>query len=235
MLAGAPKRKAWAGRRASPPPGSLADARQRPSPPNKPVVTATQVTGLSSKAVDLEGRPFDFAHVVVNFANVGATYGEKVLKRRGQGATGLFDYEGVRRCVKHLTHSCGLKVIGVIYENWWLSDRNQQVQAVPKDIAALCESIELTPRITGSQHRSADDEMTIKCAYWRNCRFLDNDNYKDWREGMRDQNVKAWLERYQEWLQMRFFFDSGCGRFDTLDGNISVEDGLKRALACNKQ
>ena len=27
--------------------------------------------------------------------------------------------------------------------------------------------------------RSADDEMTIKCAYHRNCRILDNDNYKE--------------------------------------------------------
>ena len=43
---------------------------------------------------------------------------------------------------------------------------------VPDDIAKMCETIELTPRITGPHHRSADDEMTIQCAYRRNCRFL---------------------------------------------------------------
>ena len=36
-----------------------------------------------------------------------------------------------------------------------------------------------TTVLASTIRRSADDEMTIKCAYHRNCRLLDNDNYKD--------------------------------------------------------
>jgi len=168
--------------------------------------------------MDAEGRPYDLTHVVVNFANVGATYGEKVLKRtKGQW---LFDYDGVRRCVVHLTQKRGLRVIGVMFENAKREDKGKEVMAVPSDIEAMCESIELTPRVTGQHQRSADDEMTIKCAYRRNCRFLDNDNYQDWLKNLADQTVRDWLKANQEFLQMRFFFDSGLGAFDTLDGNI---------------
>jgi len=161
--------------------------------------------------------------VVVNFANVGSTFGERVLKRKRERGERLFDYEGVRRCVRHLREKLGFLVIGVVFENWRASDEQMSstdVFAVPRDIALLCESIEETPRLAGQQHRAADDEMTIKCAYNRNCRFLDNDNYADWRGAMADGKVKTWLQHCQEYMQMRYFFDVGLGTFDTLDGNI---------------
>merc|ERR1719491_797775 len=62
--------------------------------------------------------------------------------------------------------------------------------------------------------------MTIKCAYRRNCRLLDNDNYNDWRRAMHDKKVRSWLETHQDLLQMRYYFDTGLGTFDTLDGNL---------------
>ncbi|CAE8623172.1 unnamed protein product [Polarella glacialis] len=102
-------------------------------------------------------------------------------------------------------------------------DNGREVKEVPPDVAAMCESIELTPRLTGQHHRSADDEMTIKCAFRRNCQFLDNDNYQDWLKNLRDQEVRTWLTHCQEYLHMRFYFDSGLGEFDTLDGNIPQE------------
>merc|ERR1712217_519282 len=68
---------------------------------------------------DPEGRPYDLSRVVVNFANVGSTYGEKVMKRNRHFGQRLFDYEGVRRCVQHLTQKRELLVIGVVYENFW--------------------------------------------------------------------------------------------------------------------
>ena len=40
-------------------------------------------------------------------------------------------------------------------------------------------------------YRSADDEMTIKCAYHRNCRLLDNDNYKDRHAGRDCPNLRV--------------------------------------------
>lgn len=185
-------------------------------PSRLPVLTGTPAT-------DPEGRPFDVSTVVVNFANVGCTYGERVMNRKNTGAP-LFDYEGVRRCVRHLTQELHLKVVGVVYENNWAVDKADEVRSVPTDIVQMCEesggSIELTPRVTGQQHRSADDEMTIKCAYNRNCRFLDNDNYVDWRQGLHQEKIRVWLEKCQEFLQMRFYFDTGLGTFDTLDGNI---------------
>lgn len=161
--------------------------------------------------MDNEGRPIDTTHIVVNFANVGHKYGADVEKRTAW----LFTYEGVRRCVKHLVENQGLRVIGVVYENYG-EDRE-----VPKDIQDMCESIQLTPRLTGKHHKSADDEMTIKCAYRRNCFFLDNDNYRDWLQHLKDEKVRSWLQSCQDMLQIRYYFDSGLGTFDTLDGNIS--------------
>jgi len=169
---------------------------------------------------DNEGRPFDLQRVVVNFANVGSTYGDRVLKRDKRKQT-LMDYEGVRRCLQHLTQKRRLNVIGVVYENFKaVNEFGKEFWSPPKDIEAMCESIQLTPRVTGTQHKSADDEMTIKCAYNRNCRFLDNDNYADWLHKMPNQVVRKWLESCQEFLQMRFYFDSGLGTFEILDGNL---------------
>lgn len=180
---------------------------------------------------DNAGRPYDLGRVVVNFVNVGSAYGERVL-RRSRGSARLFDYEGVRKCVRHLTQSAGLAVTGVVYENFWaVSAEGTEVWTVPEDIAAMCETIVFTPRLRGQQHRSAHDEMTIKCAYRRNCRFLDNDNYQDWRSSMHDQKIRAWLEHCQDILQMRFYFDTGLGTFDTLDGNIPARRPASVATA----
>lgn len=205
-------------------PSSVGDNRlaSLPSPPASPPAqfnSRQNGSGTLLQPLDNEGRTFDFERVVVNFANVGATFG-KVVLRRNKATSKLFDYEGVRRCVSHLTEKRGLRVIGVIFDNFHVTDCDVEVHDVPEDIAAMCESIELTPRLTGQNHRSADDEMTIKCAYRRNCRFLDNDNYQDWLQHLADGQVRAWLEHCQEALQMRFYFDSGLGAFDVLDGNI---------------
>merc|ERR1711966_441932 len=91
---------------------------------------------------------------------------------------------------------------------------------IPPDIRVLCNSIQETPRLDGRNHKSAYDEVTIKCAYRRNCRFLDNDNYRDWKCVMADPKCRTWLDGCQEFMQMRYFFDSELGCFDVLDGNI---------------
>jgi len=116
----------------------------------------------SKPLVDHEGRPFDFSTVVVNFANVGTTYGINVLRRNK--SVKAFDYDGIRKCVVHLKNKQRLNVIGVIYENFSGIDKGREVHEPPADIQQMCSSIELTPRIMGMQHKSADDEMTIKCA-----------------------------------------------------------------------
>jgi len=171
---------------------------------------------------DKEGRQYNLATIVVNFCNVGASYASKVLKKDNKQGDRLFDWEGVRKCVRCLTQELGLQVVGCIFENYWGPDNSSPQVPVPADIRAMCTSVQETPCLTGKNHKSADDEMTIKCAYRRNCRFMDNDNYRDWLREMRDQRIRNWLENSQEMLQMRYFFDTDLGSFDTLDGNVPV-------------
>jgi len=169
------------------------------------------------KATDPEGRKYDFDTIVVNMANVGASFAKKVLNKQ----KGLFDWEGVRRCVRFLKCDRKLKVIGVLNENFRGTDSNKFPQVtMPSDLLKMCASVEETPRLTGNCHSSADDEMTIKCAYRRNCRFLDNDNYRDWTQQLRDEKIRTWLIKCQDLLQMRYYFDKGLGTFDVLEGNI---------------
>lgn len=184
----------------------------------------------SQLGLDNAGRPFDLKRVVVNFVNVGKNYGKKF-------ANGQFHWEGVRRCVRHLRDEIGLRVTGVILENWKGMDgvaEPEKVEGVPNDIRVLCESIEETPRVIGQHQRSADDEMTIKCAYRRNCRMLDNDNYRDWVRNLRNEQIRSWLEHSQARVHMKYYFDS-LGYFDTLDGNAergaSDEEPPKPAAA----
>ena len=51
---------------------------------------------------------------MVNLANVGSTYGERVLNRCKPQR--LFSYDGVRKCVRHLAEKKGLKVDGICAE-----------------------------------------------------------------------------------------------------------------------
>jgi len=177
---------------------------------------------VDTRHCDREGRPFNLNLCVVNFANVGASYAKNVLGRDNTRGDRLFDWEGVRRCIKLLVEQ-GMQCVGVLFENFSGPDNNNyRVKGVPTDIAKMCTSLQETPRLTGRNHKSADDEMTIKCAFRRNCRFLDNDNYRDWLSGLRDEKCRMWLEKHQDLMQMRYYFDSDLGNFDTLDGNVPV-------------
>lgn len=152
---------------------------------------------------------------------MSASYGKKCLNREWRG---LFDWDGVRRCVACLSKEKKMRVIGVIYENFEGTDQRSSKKSrvrLPKDIEAMCESIEETPKICGNNHSSADDEMTIKCAFRRNCCFMDNDNYRDWLQQMRDESCRSWLVNSQELLHMRYYFDT-AGFFETIDGNVPV-------------
>ncbi|CAE7186778.1 ANKRD31, partial [Symbiodinium pilosum] len=193
-------------------------ARPQPRPPG-PTVGRKPHLGtkeLPNKLpdVDNEGRPYNLKLVVVNFNNVGTSFGAIFNK----GKEPRYNWEGVRRCVKELTRR-GLKIIGVIYQHWRAWDGDVMVNEIPQDIRSQCESIQETPRIPGVNQRSADDEMTIKCAYHRNCRILDNDNYKDWLHTLRTVEIRNWYSYSQDRVHMKYFFDSDVGVFETLDGN----------------
>ena len=133
----------------------------------------------------------------------------------------LFDYEGVRRCVHHLSYKLKLSVVGVVFENQKAIDNNGAViTQVPEDIAAMCRNIEEAPRIADPKHKSADDEMTIKCAHMRNCRILDGDNCRDWKKSLLGTDIGVWLVKCQQVVQMRYFFDSEFGVFSMLEGDV---------------
>jgi len=192
---------------------------QEAAPPPKRMKPAP---GPVLNAVDLEGRRFEMSEVVVNFANVGASFGMKVLHRDAALNRGRFDWDGVRRALLFLKSERGWQITGVINENFTATDQRsghtRQVE-MPEDIRALCEDVIETPRIMGANHSSADDEMTIKCAYRRNCLFLDNDNYRDWTQQLRDQKIRDWFVNFQALLQCRYYFDKGTGTFDLIEGN----------------
>lgn len=191
----------------------------------EPPAKRVKVTPGGGRSDDPAQR-YDLNSVVVNFANVGAAYSIKVLNRDKAKGDRLYDWEGVRRCLKHVTEELRLKATGVIHENYIAPDNGTLAYIIPEDIRAMCETIEETPRVTGKRHKSADDEMTIKCAYRRNCRWLDNDNYRDWLKLLANVKIRNWLGDCQELLQMRYFFDSCIGSFDVLEGNVP-----KRLLA----
>lgn len=196
-------------------PGLPGDFHAKP-----PADKKRRLNGAAHTLADEDGRPYNLQRVVVNFANVGATYASVVLKKDSKRGDRLFDWEGVRKCIKCLANDQRMQVIGVVFENLWGPDNGKHNVGIPNDIRKMCHSIQETPRLDGRNHKSADDEVTIKCAYRRNCRFLDNDNYRDWKCGMRDAKCRRWLEGCQEFMQMRYFFDSELGCFDVLDGNI---------------
>lgn len=187
-------------------------------------------------AVDNEGRAYDLDRIVVNFPNVGATYGKHFVKEYDPKNLLSFCWEGVRRCVRCLTEEMDFDVVGVLYENWTGLDGDDEVpgnlkivEGVPKDIEQMCEYVEAAPK---QWNRNAGDEMTIRLAYRRNCRYLDNDNYRDWHSNFRDPKIRDWLWHSTERLHMSYYFDGHLGIFELFEGNaergVSEEREEKR-------
>ncbi|CAE7783262.1 CARNS1 [Symbiodinium microadriaticum] len=189
----------------------------------------------SEQLLDCFGRAWNMNKVVVNFLNIGHYYGSKVMKLEQQ----MFQWEGVRRCVRYLKTEMNLQVTGVIPENYRGMDNGRKQLPLPADIKNMCETVEETPRFGDQRnHRSADDEMTIKCAYRRACRFLDNDNYKEWVVQLQDAKARTWLQKHKDMAHMRFYFDIGTGTFDILGGNypttsLAQNDVVDKHDLCN--
>merc|ERR1712216_791070 len=72
----------------------------------------------------------------------------------------------------------------------------------------MCEHVEETPRATGANYKSMDEEVTIKLAHARNCRILDNDDYSRWvfERQLRNKKLRTWLLKSQERLHMHYRF-----------------------------
>lgn len=192
--------------------GALAEPAPKPSEAAvdgaKP--STPSAATFDPRTQDHLGREFRLTEVVVNFANVAHSFSHHVLHGRG------FEYEGVRRCVRYFT-GLGMLVTGVVMENANACDNGIPTRTVPPDIRQMC-AISEAPRIDDSAHSSADDEITIRSAYNRNCFLLDNDNYRDWQKAL-DTDVKSWYLRCKDKLHLRYYFDGGQGSFELLLGN----------------
>eukprot|EP00931_Biecheleriopsis_adriatica_P114590 TRINITY_DN90519_c0_g1_i1.p1 TRINITY_DN90519_c0_g1~~TRINITY_DN90519_c0_g1_i1.p1 ORF type:complete len:628 (-),score=163.44 TRINITY_DN90519_c0_g1_i1:34-1881(-) len=206
---------------------------QGPAAKKLRTVTTPRAAQVTSGGVfkDCFGREFSMHDIVVNFANVGHNFGAKVdnreYKKQQDKKVQLFDWEGVRRCLLFLKNEMKLKITGVVDENFRGLDNNMESVPLPEDIRKMCVSVQETPRVRGRQHGSADDEMTIKCAYRRNCRFLDNDNYSEWLVQMSDDKARTWLQTHHDFVHMRYYFDTGTGTFDVLGGNYPMSSLAK--------
>eukprot|EP00747_Dinoflagellata_sp_TGD_P069512 gnl/TRDRNA2_/TRDRNA2_156155_c1_seq3.p1 gnl/TRDRNA2_/TRDRNA2_156155_c1~~gnl/TRDRNA2_/TRDRNA2_156155_c1_seq3.p1 ORF type:complete len:229 (+),score=43.40 gnl/TRDRNA2_/TRDRNA2_156155_c1_seq3:299-985(+) len=200
---------------------------------------ASSAVSTSGKDKGMERQPYDFRSVVVNFNNVGTTFGKRSPKNTLKGsaaARDTFNWEGVRRCVKACA-ARGLEVTGVIFENWLGIDETpfgvRDSKGVPDDIKAMCKEVVEAPRCEGPHHRNADQEVMIKCAFRRNCLMLDNDNHRDWLRSLRDEKIRDWLGVSMNRIHVGYYFDKGAGgTFEILDGNAirgaSEERGGKR-------
>ena len=71
------------------------------------------------------------------------------------------------------------EITGMVYVNFRGFDGGWPDMFLPQDIEEMC-SMEKCPRLDGAP--DADDELAIQIATRRNCLFLDNDNYRDWRK-----------------------------------------------------
>merc|ERR1711957_448909 len=174
------------------------------------------------KKADAEGRVFAYDSVVVNFQNIGELYADRVLKQAPtRPGLRVFDWEGVRKCVKYITEDMRMKVIGVAPEELRGPDDGIDEDAeLPFDVRELCEEVAEVPKTTarimpGRTNKSLDYEMTINAAHSRNCRFLANEGM-DILQHVHNQKINQWVNQNHELMQLRFYFDSTIGTFDTL-------------------
>jgi hypothetical protein len=157
---------------------------------------------------------------VVNFEDVGKAYGLHILQGMQDHADNKFHWDGVRLCLQYLLEH-NFKVVGVVLQDCVGYDGSdfQTVRSVPQDVRNMCEFVEETPRIYLENFRHASDETTIKLAYRRNCRILDNDDYAGWLSvsgGLRNESIRRWLQHGQEFLHLnyRFSWESECCSFE---------------------
>lgn len=169
-------------------------------------VAATSTAALAGES--------DMQSVVVSFSSVGGDYALTGTGKDLDKVDRAFDWEGVRRCVRYLRCERGMNVVGVVLENWRGQDRGTSSSALPEDIKAMCSAILETPRLTGERHKVAETEMTIKCAWRRNCRFIAREDIQ-WE--MRNEKCRQWLLSKQDLLRMRCSFEPPLGQFRVLE------------------
>lgn len=168
---------------------------------------------------DNDGRPYNWKNVVVNFAGIGAAFVRALRGKDPKKEYRVFDWEGVRLCVRHLTLELGLKVIGVTSEGLLGPDKGSTRRlSLPVDIKLMCETIEVADNLSEQHPRYAGRVMTLMVAWQKNCRFI-SDDIGDRPQQLCNSECQSWLRAARRMLLMRFFFDPRLGRFETPDGD----------------
>lgn len=184
------------------------------------LVCTSAVIPKAAVSQEREGE-HDLSQVVVNLINVGVNYGKNVLRLESR----MFHWEGIRRCVQHLTRERGLKVIGVIFREWkgldGCPDQLREVLGIPQDIRDTC----VIQEVDRVGIRSADDEVVIRMARVRRCFFVDNDLYRDFEHDHPNPEIRHFLKNSKDHLHMRYFFDVERGDFAIFDGPTTVSLG----------
>lgn len=185
-----------------------------PAVSKRPAFGASQArpkaAGLYGKSTargeDVEGRPYNFRDVVLDFASVGNTLGME--------SSGCFDWQGVRLCVRHLKDTLGLQVVGVLSESLIGSDSGSlDMCALPLDIRILCDSLEELPADDEDFSKPrAQLEAVVDEAYGRNCRFIVDGAVDE--IAMSDNATRnEWLKGSLKSLLMQYVFNSSSQSF----------------------
>lgn len=161
------------------------------------------------------GHSHDLDHVVVNFLDVGQSYARKVLQKEAEDGE-LFDWEGVRTCVQHLASERNLQVLGVMPKDFQGEDSWSNTRCgLPEDIRTFCELVEES----SSPSCSAG---TVTLAHRENCRFVDGeDNTACEGAGLCSEECRAWMEKSQALLRIRYAYDPDIGTFNAAEGSFS--------------
>mmetsp|Transcript_25072 Transcript_25072/g.74816 ORF Transcript_25072/g.74816 Transcript_25072/m.74816 type:complete len:272 (+) Transcript_25072:158-973(+) len=194
---------------------------EKPHSNGKPPAEEAKKVGALN-ASDKDGRPYDLTRVVVNFAGVGAAFVRAARGRDPKKNYAVFDWDGVRLCVRHLRLRLGLKVVGVTSENLVGPDRGSARRlGLPSDIKLMCESIEVADGLLEPHPRRAARIATLSAAWRKNCRFM-SDDVGDRVQVFCDSECRGWLRAARRTLLMRFFFGPQQGHFETPDGGAQA-------------
>lgn len=145
-------------------------------------------------------------HVVLNCANIGHTFAEAVLRRKGE-----FAWEGVRRAIEYY-ESAGFQVHAVCKAT--ILHRNP----IPEEDQGLQRNVIKIPPVD-VVGKGVDDLYTLRIAQENDCQFVDNDNYRDWktppkssRQPGASYELREWLRANEHRLKVSYIFQAD-GRF----------------------
>jgi len=161
--------------------------------------------------------PLNLKHVVIDCANVACRYGTDHSMHPPQGKYHdverhkLFHWQGVREACLHYK-DMGLDISLVSKENW--------PAPMPADLTEFACTV---PRVDGDHEN--DDYFVLKIAYQKNCFYVTNDNFRNWKEEVEDEQMAIWFLSTKRLLHVSYVF-TGEGRFiPRRDAKLCWTDG----------